>query len=501
MPKSQQVLKKIEIHLLKNLKELTIDFTEKPLTAILGPNGSGKSTILHALSCINSPVQVPYPTVNHRLSEFFTPTTHSIWTGSKFDVYQDFRDGPTFTPDHLTKFRKGTDRWSPRYTTRIERYTSFIGIRSCVPKIETETQQVRIQFNTTPLNDAISNQVRRLAGEVMNRNYTLFNEHRSGTSKQYIGVSYNGLEYSSLSMGAGEQRIFYILSEIIKAPSHGLIIIDEIDLLLHEDALIRLLERINNIAVAKHLQIIFTTHSHAILSLDYIAVRHLYQTPSKTLCFTQTKPDALHRLTGNQIRPLEIFVEDDLAFTLIKKIASQEALSKFVSIKEFGAAINCFTSACGAILNDVDNQENMLFVLDGDEYRLDEIKREKIARVLTGTTALHYAQRQEAFDRITQFVIPDNYQPEMYYHELICALNNELLNVEQLEIVNVAREIGNPGNAHKFFDDIIDRMDFTRDVGLNKLVDILVLTDSWDEIKSNIQLWLETKKNEVQEGV
>ena len=56
MLKSEQVLKKIEIEELKGLKELEIDFTEFPLTAILGSNGVGKSTILHLLACVNNPV-------------------------------------------------------------------------------------------------------------------------------------------------------------------------------------------------------------------------------------------------------------------------------------------------------------------------------------------------------------------------------------------------------------------------------------------------------------
>ena len=497
MPKSQQILKRIDIVQLKNLKDLSIDFTEQPLTAILGPNGVGKSTILHAVSCINNPVTIPYPTVNHRLSEFFTPTTHSVWTGSSFNVYQDYRDGPNITTNYLTRFRKQRERWSPRYVSRIERYTSFIGIRTCVPKIETETQQVRIQFNTTLLNDSISNQVRQLAGEVMDRNYIHYNEHRTGTSKLYIGVSYNGIDYSSLSMGAGEQRIFYILSEVIKAPNYGLIIIDEIDLLLHQDALNRLLERLNRIAIQKHLQIIFTTHAQSILSLNYLAVRHLYQTPVKTLCFTKTKPDTLQRLTGHQIRPLEAFVEDDLAFALIKKISSEEGLSKYVSIKEFGAAINCFTSVCGSILNNVDNQENMLFILDGDEYKTHQDKIDKIGKVLTGTTSLHNIQRASAFNRISQFVIPDNSKPEKYYHQLICALDDHDLTAEQLEIIQVARQIVNPGDAHKFFNDIITRMDFTRNVGLSKLVDLLSMTQEWTNIKINIKSWLDQKRGEV----
>lgn len=494
MAKSQQILKRIQIDNLKGLIDVEIDFTEKPLVAILGPNGIGKSTILHAVACINNPVP---NTVNHRLSEFFTPTTHSIWTGSSFSVFQDYRDGAILTTDHKTHFRKQIGRWAPRYVTRIERYVSFIGIKTCVPIIENETQQSRIQFNTTPLTDSVSNRVKQLAGTILNKTYDTFNKHNSGASKQYIGVSTGGINYSSLSMGAGEQRIFYILSEVVKAPNYGLIIIDEIDLLLHQDALFRLMETLKTISEEKKLQIIFTTHSQAILSLDFIAVRHLYQTPLKTLCFNQTKPDALQRLTGSQVRPLEIFVEDDLAFALIKKICSEEGMSKYVSIKSFGAAINCFTAVAGSILNNLENQENMLFVLDGDEYNTNENKTERIAKVLTGDTALHVTQRQTAFERVTQFVLPNGQRPERYYHSLICALDNANLNAENIEIVMAARQIVNPGDNHKFFDDLIERMDYTRAVGLNKLVDLLSITAEWASIKSNIKHWLENKRNIV----
>lgn len=494
MARSQQVLKKIEIHKLKGLQDVEIDLSEKPLIGILGPNGSGKSTILHALACVNNPVTSPIPTVNHRLSEFFTPTSNSLWTGSSFDILQDFRDGPNETSNHKTRFKKQRERWSPRYSTRIERYVSFIGIRTCVPKIEVESQQGRIRFNTTPLTDTISNKIRSYAGEIMNRNYDSYNEHKTLGSKQYIGVTTAGIGYSSLSMGAGEQRIFYILSEILKSPNYGLILIDEIDLLLHQDALFRLLDIINKIATEKNLQIIFTTHAQSILSLDFIAFRHIYQTPNKTLCFNQTKPDALQRLTGRQIRPLEVFVEDDLAQILIKKISSEEGLSKYVSIRKFGAAINCFTAVCGAMLNKLENIDNMLFVLDGDEYSTDDLKKDKIKKYLTGTTTENETQRDMALKKITQFTLPNGSRPESYYHSLICSLTNDQLSKEQLEIVNVARQIINPGDTHNFFDDIIERMDWDRVVGLSKLVDLLAMVPDWETINAPIKKWFNLKK-------
>ena len=48
---SHQELNCIKIEKLKCLKNLEIDFSERPMIAIMAPNGCGKSSILHALYC------------------------------------------------------------------------------------------------------------------------------------------------------------------------------------------------------------------------------------------------------------------------------------------------------------------------------------------------------------------------------------------------------------------------------------------------------------------
>lgn len=496
MSKNELKVDKIIIHKLKGLKEVEIDLSEKPLIGIMGVNGVGKSTILHALACIYKPNSSGVE--DHKFSEFFTPTTLGTWQGSDFEVVQSYRNGnnPASRGSLTTHFRKNTDRWAPRYNTRQERYVSYIGIRTCVPKIEIETQHGKIKLRPQTESDStLQTKVQRSASAIMNRNYDSYNRFISNGRKEYIGVSYSSINYISLSMGAGEQRIFYIMQEILKSPCYGLILIDEIDLLLHQDALIRLMKKIKDIAEEKHLQIIFTTHAQSLLSLNFIAFRHLFQTPNKTLCLRQAKPDILQRLTGNQERPLEIFVEDRLASVLVKKVCSEEKLSKYVSIKEYGAAINCFTSVCGAILKGDANFDNMLFVLDGDVYRTEEDKKDRIKKVLTGTS--NDGLKQKALLKITQFVIPENISPEKYYHSLIIKLNVDNLNNEQQEMISAAKDIQSTDDTHNFFTEIINRMDFTEDVGLSKLVDILALTSEWDTIKSNIKKWLDTKKNDI----
>ena len=75
-----------------------------------------------------------------------------------------------------------------------------------------------------------------------------------------------------------------------------------------------------------------------------------------------------------------------------------------------------------------------------------------------------------------------------------------MLSSEQLEIVDVARQINNPGDNHKFFNDIISRMDLGKAVGLSKLIDILSLTPEWSQIKLEIKNWLDLKREDVVEN-
>ena len=95
-------------------------------------------------------------------------------------------------------------------------------------------------------------------------------------------------------MSAGEQKVFHILNIVFNAPKYSLVLIDELDLLLHDKAMTSLVKVIHERATSQNLQIIFTTHRESIVSLSKIVnIRHLFTTSLKTLCFNETKPDAI----------------------------------------------------------------------------------------------------------------------------------------------------------------------------------------------------------------
>ncbi len=491
---SQQVLHSLKVVNLKSLINLDIDFNGSPVTAILGPNGNGKSTVLHALACAFGPVD---DGENYKFSSFFLPNTDALWDGSEMEITHSYRDGRTIHINITRKYLKTLVRWTPRYANRPKRDLYYIGIDKCVPMIESEKKQAKINYSTRAVTEEIIVSILEKASIVLNRQYSSYNIHNSA-GKRFIGVEVAGLRYSALSMSAGEQKVFYILEKIFRAKKNSLILIDELDLLLHDHAMKKLVDVIHERAVDKNLQIIFTTHRESILELeDKVNIRHIICRPQKTLCFNETKPDAVNRLTGEQPKPLEIFVEDDLAVTIVKKVAANLRIAKYLSIERFGAAINCFTTI-GGLLFGGDDCRNTVMLLDGDVYVTEDEKTDKINKVITGNDDQAIQFRVEALSLIYQLSLPVGEQPERYLHSIIIGMP-ESENQEFNEIIEVAREINVADGDHKYINDIISRIGFERNTGLSKIIDLVSTSDAWGDYTRDIHDWLNGKVEDVRE--
>ena len=215
----KQTAKRHNITKLKGLNGLDIEFGPKPLTAFMGVNGCGKTTILHALACRYQPYN-GHGSKNHVFSEYFTPNTDSKWAGSKFIFYYDHDLAPIRHINHR-EYKKDADRWSPRYTTRLQRWVSYIGVRDAVPAIGELKTKSFITLNKSARADQTAPMILADASVIMNRNYEIITNNVQGRNT-YVGVRYNGNEYSAISMGSGEQRIFKILEVLYKAPEYGL---------------------------------------------------------------------------------------------------------------------------------------------------------------------------------------------------------------------------------------------------------------------------------------
>ena len=411
---SQQRLIRLDVTELKILKKVSISFVESSMTAILGPNGCGKSTILHALACAFQPNTNQGE--DYKFSSFFLPSTDALWDGSKMEITHSFRDGKTVHDNMVHTYTKASDRWAPRYATRPKRDLIYIGIDKCVPMIESEKRQARINYATKNITEAVILKILDKASYVLDRRYTSFNLHNAQGRKEFIGVGVEGIQYSALSMSAGEQKVFYVLEKVFRVPNYSLILFDELDLLLHEKALRRLVEVLKERADSKNLQIVFTTHRESLVEFEgNINIRHLFTGPQQSYCFEGTKPDAINRLTGDQPKPIELFVEDHLAIAIVRIVLGQLKANKFVVVSRFGAATNCFTLAGGILLRGGDSK-NLAFVLDGDIYCSDNEIETQVKRAITGHGDKMDALRQTAQSLILKFGLPDGQQPERYIH-------------------------------------------------------------------------------------
>ena len=483
---TQQRLIKLEIEQLKALKDVTISFVDNPLTGIFGPNGSGKSTVLHALACAfepNTPQGEAY-----KFSSFFLPSTDALWEGSKMILTHSYRNDKVAHEDITQTYSKASDRWTPRYAQRPKRDLIYIGIDKCVPMIESENRQARINYQTKKITEEIFLDILEKASYVLDRKYIAFNQHNA-QGKEFLDVGLEGIQYSALSMSAGEQKVFYVLEKVFRVPNFSLILLDELDLLLHEKSLKRLVAVINERARAKNLQVVFSTHRESLVDFEGdINIRHLFNSSQKTYCFEQTKPDAIARLTGTQPKPIEIFVEDEMASAIVRVILGKLKANKWVSVGKFGAAINSFTMAGGLLLRGEDCQ-NVCFVLDGDLYRSKDAIVIQVKRVVTGHGDNIDGIRQAASALFLSFGLPEGQQPERYLHASLCNQsfsNNEAHN----EILEAAREVGVVANDHHYLSDILTRLGMDNRVGLSRIAEIFSSSAEWDGFVQPVMDWL-----------
>ena len=475
--KPRNIIRHLQIEKLKGLKNLDISF-EKKLTAIMGVNGVGKSTVLHALACMFSPDENGQ---NYKWKFFFTPTPDASWQGSQMVL--TYFDENTQTDIQRT-YRKITDRWSPRYTSRPKREVFYLGIDSALPEIEKERQTSYIDYRTNVSEDRLAERIIASAAQILCKDYQSLTDHVA-KYKHFFGVrTFSNINYSALSMGAGEQRLIKILSVVYHAAPYSLILIDEIDLLLHSSAQKQLIKKLYELAQGKHLQIVFTTHSLEIGKLtDFVDIRYLSQTRKKALVYDRITPNIIFDLNRESTQPLIVYVEDDLAEAIVSQLANGLRISRFISIRNIGSAQNAFTLAAGLMIEG-DPLDHRLIVLDGDVYRTDEEKKKQLRRLLSGTEENHAGKIAAALSLITQFSLPEGVCSEKFIYGL-------LLDVDGAdEVTDCAKQVTGVTDSHDWLNQIVERMNQNRNIVLLKIIEQAAESDKWPAYVAQVRSWL-----------
>jgi hypothetical protein len=381
-----------------------------------------------------------------------------------------------------------------------------VGIKSCVPKIEEENAVSSISFTTSPHAD--TGLIREKLGYIFNKTYNELNTHKASRGRSYSGLVSGDVKYSSLAMGAGEQRVIEILSAAFNAPKYGMILIDEIDLLLHTDALQKLISVLSDRATEKNLQIIFTSHRESIINQkDIVSIKHLHSIKengiesTKTLCLSNSTPDALYRLTGVMVRSIEIFVEDYMAKAIVEHEASRLGLKKHTDTVIYGAAVNCFTVLGGLALTNRYDPKTQVYVLDGDVLTDVISKESQIQKVVSGTEVGREDFRKRCLSGIRQFQPSDDAPsaPEAQIHRMIRSLDPQLLDASQKEIFDISSNINVEQDKHYLVQKILMILNESEPSGLPKIVATAALSAYWPTYVQEITTWLENAGKNIKE--
>lgn len=496
---------RLSIERLKGVRGLDeISFEDKPLTGIFGPNGIGKSTILQALaSAYSAPINCPEAP---HYKQFFPPLVNDIWNGTKFAINHTYRTETTETRGQI-EYRKGTvnTQWIPTVNRRPQRHVTYVGVKSCMPDLEAYSHNDLTNAVATPATSALDIKVREAAGGILNCNYTAMStlSITGEPKKKYTSLTrqdIGGVEYPSVVMGAGEQRLLRLLYAVETTRKNGLILVDELDLLMHGDALKKLITYLAKRCDEREQQLIFTSHREELLALnENINIRHIWPLEGKHRCYSNSDPDSMHRLTGNAVRSLEIFVEDKLAEAIVRHVAAELGMARHVDVIPFGAATNCFTM-CAGLLMKGESCLNSLFILDGDVYLTPDDRNTQIKRACSGDDATAATRRATMATRIKDFVLPVGQKPELYLHGFICALPIAGLTLPEIEIQNIAKAIRQPPDRHGYIYHVLERLGENPSMQLSDVIRLAAKHADWANYTQPVREWLTARKTALNLG-
>ncbi|MCW8966371.1 MAG: AAA family ATPase [Candidatus Pacearchaeota archaeon] len=322
----------LQIGKLRGLSPCEMNF-QYPLSAIAGKNGSGKSTLLALAACAyhnhSNGFSLPRrKSTYYTMSDFFIQSSEEVAADGIGILYEFFHNNWRRSKLHPNGIGRGWQgrvkneggKWS-NYSRRVPRNVVFFGIERVVPHSERSvSKSYRHSFkrsNTT----GFEKEVIRIVSKILGKRYDdfWFREH---SKYKLPHVKYKKAIYSGFNMGAGENALFEILSTVFAAPEGLFIVIDEIELGLHESAQRRFIEELKVLCSKRKIQVICTTHSPAILStLPPEGRFYIERNGDETIITNGISPEyAAGRLAEQNSKELDVFVEDGIARLLVQSI-------------------------------------------------------------------------------------------------------------------------------------------------------------------------------------
>lgn len=348
-----------------------------PITAIAGRNGSGKTTILAMAACAFHNKEdgfTPYwrKSSYYTFSDFFIQAKNEI-PPSGVLIYYNINYNKWKKSDSLPtgigvgcqiRYKNQNSRWN-NYSGRVNRDVVYFGVNRVVPHSEISVSRSYCKYFTNEDNHGWEDQVRNIVGRILNTQYDAF-WNTKHSHYRLPNVTRNKISYSGFNMGAGESALFSIFSIIFTCSPGALLVIDEIELGLHEEAQARLIDELNKICDERHIQVICTTHSYNIIkNLPPESRFYIENIGGETIVTPGIGPDyAAGKLSGENSNELDIFVEDEVAKSLVETCLNHE-MRRRISIISIGSSFAVIRQL-SARYKEI-KLGKVICILDGDE--------------------------------------------------------------------------------------------------------------------------------------
>lgn len=479
-----------------NSLSLAIDF---PVVAFAGVNGAGKSTILAMACCAfhNRKTGFRLPrrkTTYYTFSDFFIQHSQEVAPqGIEIDyliAYDNWAKNPGIPEGKgiATQSRKKAKggKWND-YQLRVKRNVVFLGIERIVPHSErSQSRSYSRVFKDVP-KKGWEDKVAAAVGYVLGKKYDDFRymEH----SRYSLPVVKCGeITYSGFNMGAGENALFEIFSNIYSAGEGALFVLDEIELGLHSRAQKLFMRRLKDICKEMSTQIICTTHSRIIFeSLPDDARFFVESVAGKTRVTQGISPDFAFKKMGDEARvELYVMVEDDVARSLIQECLHSNVRSRIEVLVVGSAAAIARQLASAKVRGD---KREYVAILDGDQ-------RGSVKENL-GVARRLLEQPPPDFDK--WFVdrlcyLPGDSWPESWMVQSskeIPKIIGSALSVDSDEVPDLM-EYGLQAGKHKEFYEISGHIGISRDQVLDKISSALCRArpGDFDEIRGFIAKYI-----------
>ncbi len=375
---TRSLLRRIELKngAFRGINSVDISFAY-PITAIAGRNGAGKSTILALACCAYHNNKNGYKLPKRHLpyytfSDFFVQHTEEI-PPQGIDIRYYFAvnnlkktearpDGVGFGYQRRWKTKGG--RWND-YADRLRKNVVFLGIERIVPHSERSQSRSYSKAFKDAKPQGWENKVKDAVGYVLNKSYDKFRYLEYSKYSLPI-VQIGETIYSGFNMGAGENALFEIFSTIYSCGDGALLIMDEVELGLHAEAQRKFIDKLKDVCLETHTQVICTTHSKEIFDSLPDDARFFVESVNGNTKITDSISSefAFSKMGAIAGKELDLLVEDEIARVLLLT-ALPSIIRSRISVKVIGSATALSRQLAAQYIRG--EERPTLAIFDGDQ--------------------------------------------------------------------------------------------------------------------------------------